>query len=184
MDPPADAGGRLSEWARSVSRGGVQRSGRPTLRVLGPRSLHLTLLFLGERPVEEIDTLAEALAAGAEAGRPCELEVGAPVWLPPRRPRALAVEVHDRSGELARLQGAVAEALSSAAGLPRPRRFRAHITLARMRAETRGDRSGPLPATPQLRFLVEEVVLYRSLLEPQAARYERVASAPLTPCGG
>jgi 2'-5' RNA ligase len=173
LDPPEAVGEELLRWGRSALRGAGERGAR----LLEPQSLHVTLVFLGERPFEELDALAEALGAAAEGARACELETGAPIWLPPRRPRALAVQVRDERGELADLQRELARALCAIAGLPVPRRFRAHLTLARAR-------SGPaahetLPPTPALRFAAEEVVLYRSHLEPRAARYERVAAAPL-----
>ena len=61
-------------------------------------SLHLTLCFLGSRPVAEVDALATGVRSCAE--RACGSRLGAPLWLPARRPRALAVEVHDRDGAL------------------------------------------------------------------------------------
>ena len=42
-----------------------------------------------------------------------ELSLGAPLWLPPRRPRALAVEVRDESGALLALKGDVLNALAA-----------------------------------------------------------------------
>ena len=105
---------------------GRRASPRGGLRLLDAASLHLTLCFLGSRPVGEIDALATALAACDEHA--VELSVGAPLWLPPRGPHALAVEVHDHAGELARVQERVAGALSSvSAWRPERRRFRAHI---------------------------------------------------------
>jgi RNA 2',3'-cyclic 3'-phosphodiesterase len=180
LDPPGAVREQLALWARTVAREGP--AGAPALRVLDPSSLHLTLLFLGELPPDEIPALGDALAEAAEDALACELELGAPVWLPPRRPRALAVEVRDRSGELEPLQRSVAATLGAAAGVQAPRRFRAHITVARVRggpAPGAGAGSGPLPPTPQAGFTAREVVLYRSFLEPRAARYERVASVPL-----
>ncbi len=176
VDPPPAVAGELSRWARSASRAG--RDGEaPALRILDPDSLHVTLLFLGERPAEEIDALAAALSEAALGAQECRLETGAPLWLPPRRPRALAVEIHDRSGELATLQRELARALCEITGEQPPRRFRAHVTVARSRAAPR--RRAELPATPPLGFDVAEAVLYRSRLEPSGARYEAVARAPL-----
>src|SRR5207302_604476 len=78
------------------------------------------------RPPDEIDVLADAIADLLEPVPP-ELSIGAPVWLPPRKPRALAVEVHDvdhRDGALAELQHAVAAAVSDAIDWqPENRRF-------------------------------------------------------------
>lgn len=173
LDPPVEVGRELLRWARWALRGAGERGPR----LLEPESMHVTLMFLGERPFEEIDALGGALRAAAEGARACELQTGAPIWLPPRRPRALAVEVHDEQGELVSVQRELAKALCAVAGLAVPRRFRAHMTLARARSAPAAHEA--LPPTPALRFTAEEVVLYRSHLEARAARYERVAAAPL-----
>ncbi|MFI5010596.1 MAG: 2'-5' RNA ligase family protein, partial [Solirubrobacterales bacterium] len=137
---------------------------------------------LGARPVAEIERIVAVLGDCArEVG---ELSVGAPLWLPPRRPRALAVEVHDPEGDLARLHGALSETLAGSFGWEpegrRPKRFRPHITLARMR-EDAAPRERELPPTPALEFAPREVVLYRSWLAPEGASYEALASATLVP---
>jgi RNA 2',3'-cyclic 3'-phosphodiesterase len=197
VDPPLQAREELAEWARAVAAAARAAGGSPAgLRLLDVGLLHLTLCFLGSRPVGEIDALAGVVGSCAEqVEHACELSVGAPLWLPPRRARALAVEIHDRGGALARLQEQVSGALASVSGWePERRRFRPHITLARVRggalgARQRGPaRSGParsghelaLPATPPSDFLAREIVLYRSWLTPAGASYEALASAGLT----
>ncbi len=190
----------LPEGVRHELAGWARRAGRGT-RVLDAGSLHLTLLFLGNRPFEQIDELAAVLASAAGASGACELSLGAPVWLPPRRPRVLAVEVQDPSTELARLQAALVQGVGMSqaraathgepAARPEPRapsgrtrRFRPHITVARARARAgaRVRREFPDP-TPQLTFLATQAVLYRSLLEPAGARYEPLASVELAAPG-
>jgi 2'-5' RNA ligase len=179
VDPPAQACERLAEWARGVAVGSRTVGGsRGALRLLGAHSLHLTLCFLGSRPVEELDALATTVGPCAEHA--CELSVGAPLWLPPRRPHALAVEIHDRSGELARVQERVSGALAGVSGWePQRRRFRPHITLARVRRGALSRREQPLPATPRLSFAPEAIVLYRSWLAPEGATYEALARSDL-----
>jgi 2'-5' RNA ligase len=188
VDPPLQVREELAEWARARALGSqLAGSPRGALRPLGAQSLHVTLCFLGSRPVGEIEALAAVLAASVEHA--CELSVGAPLWLPPRRARALAVEIHDRDGELARVQKRVSGALSSvSAWEPERRRFRAHITLARVRRAAAGarrsssDRAGhelSLPVTPRLSFTPEAIVLYRSWLAPEGARYEALASTDM-----
>jgi 2'-5' RNA ligase len=177
VDPPPEVAAELRRWARAAARPSGAEREAPALRVLEASSLHVTLLFLGERPAGEVDALAAALAEAAQRAQPCELETGPPLWLPPRRPRALAVEVHDPSGELASLQRELAGALCEITGEQPPRRFRAHVTVARTRAAPRPHAA--LPPTPQLRFAVAEAVLYRSRLDPGGARYEPLAEAAL-----
>src|ERR1700730_13334542 len=156
VDQPAEVSEQLAAWARGAAAGlGLRagRGGRRPLRLLVPDTLHLTLCFLGSRPGAEIETLASALDACAL--QPGELRVGAPVWLPPRRPRALAVEIHENDGaELATLHAEVSRALTTACDWqPERRRFRAHVTLARVAAgaAVRSRQVEPeLPPTPPL----------------------------------
>jgi 2'-5' RNA ligase len=183
VDPPAEACAELTAWARSAVRGlGVRDEKTSSVRVLDPALLHVTLCFLGNHPVAEIATIGESLA---ESALPVgELSIGAPLWLPPRRPRALAVEVRDSpEGGLVTLHEALVGALAGACGyVQERRRFRAHVTLARMREGPRGSRGERvLPATPALSFTPESVVLYRSWLSPAGASYEALARSTLVP---
>lgn len=166
---------------------------RGALRLLDGQALHLTLCFLGSRPVAEIEALAAALAASGEHA--CELSLGAPLWLPPRRPQALAAEIHDHGGELECVQQALtAELCNVSSWQPERRRFRPHITVARLRRGGRARHSGAersaregleqsLPATPRLSFSPQAVVLYRSWLSREGASYEALASSELAPVG-
>ncbi len=180
-------------------RGAAGRARAATpVRVLDPELLHVTLCFLGSRPVGEMDLFGAQLAAcGGPAG---ELSMGAPLWLPARRPRALAVELRDDRDRLARLQRDVSTALEEVSGWQpnsgapgavqsgAHRRFHPHITVARMGrdATDRRSKGSPigwhereLPATPALSFVPTELVLYRSWLSPEGASYEAVASHPI-----
>jgi RNA 2',3'-cyclic 3'-phosphodiesterase len=211
IDPPSIVREQLSAWAREVSgaiRGhsdaaGDQGPGAAKLRLLAPEIMHITLCFLGSRPVAEMEMLAAALDTCA--GRAGELSLGAPLWLPPRGPRSLALEIHDGpDGWLGELQQRLSHAFARAVDWqPERRRFRAHVTVARIgrggkpsrrvgrgrRARTGREASGepheqalppPLPPTPQLTFTPVEVVLYRSWLDPQGASYEAIATRTLS----
>ncbi len=199
LDLPEEVRDTLGAWARGVARargaGGPAGSGE--LRVLDPQGLHLTLCFLGSRPLGEIDALASALAPCADHA--CELSLGAPLWLPPRQPRMLAIEVHDASGELERMQRELERSLRELSDWePERRRFRGHVTVARVRGRPgrRRGREGrraaaPAPApeegavieliTPSLSFTPEALTLYRSRLLPSGAQYEALASSVLAP---
>jgi RNA 2',3'-cyclic 3'-phosphodiesterase len=179
VDPPRDACAALSAWARELP---LARA--PSIRVLEPGSLHLTLCFLGARPVAEIDPIAGAVERCA--GPLGELRVGAPLLLPPRRPRALALEVHDDDGSLQRLHARLLAELSAVSGWqPEHRRLRPHITVARMRGGRRAGVPAALTApTPPLAFTARSLVLYRSWLERAGARYEALAEGELTDAAG
>jgi 2'-5' RNA ligase len=189
VDPPVEVCEELAAWARAAAAGldtGGGSRGAARLRLLAPEGLHLTVCFLGARPVQEIEAIGAALSSCAVYVG--ELRAGAPVWLPPRRPRALAVEVHDEGGgELSALHASVGSAVSAVSGwTPERRRFRAHITLARVGARFAAERRASglepgLPATPRLAFAPEAIVLYRSWLSPAGATYEPLASCSLVP---
>ena len=202
VDPPEEVCGELAAWARAAlggaRAGDPQRREPPApakVRVLGAETMHVTLCFLGGRPIDEVETIAAALQA--PPGQSVELDVGAPLWLPPRRPRALALELHDRTGALTRLHAGVRDALAGAIDWqPERRRFRPHVTVARIgrggdrRRRAAARRSGrsdadaalqepALAPSPQLSFVVGELVLYRSLLSREGARYEPIATREL-----
>jgi 2'-5' RNA ligase len=177
LDLPAEVREQLSRWGRAIA---ATPGPLPALRMLEPQSLHLTLCFLGSRPVEEIDAFAAALE---RCSQPLdELTVGAPLLLPPRRARSLAVAIGDPDGTLQSLHACLLVALSEASDWePDRRRLRPHVTVARMRSGARGGVAGPvLPVpTPQLRFTPHALALYRSWLEPAGARYEEIARSEL-----
>ena len=110
------------------------------LRAVGAESMHLTLCFLGERSVSEIDAIGAA-CAGAARAPVLELSTGGLVGFPRARPRVLAAAIEDRSRGLAQLQARLATALVEiGAYRPEPRPFTPHVTLVRARG--RGSRSG------------------------------------------
>lgn len=174
-EPPAAVRAELARWARGAV------SLREGVRRVEPEALHITLCFLGHRPFEEVAELAAVVGdcTVAAVGTGGELDVGPPLWLPPRRPRALAVELHDESGAVAELQADVVAAVAATVDWePERRRFRPHLTVARMRAGTPiGGRE--LPATPALSFVPEALTLYRSRLQPSGALYEPVVRGEL-----
>jgi 2'-5' RNA ligase len=179
---------QLAAWARAAVRNASRRSGDSPPRVLDAGLLHVTLCFLGNRPVGEIDSVGTRLASCD--GLPGELSVGAPLWLPARHPRALAVELHDEGGRLARLQAQVVRMLEEVSGwqagagrrassdAKARRSFHPHITVARLRRGA-APRERILPPTPPLAFVPSKLVLYRSWLSPEGASYEAVAAHPI-----
>jgi 2'-5' RNA ligase len=183
IELPASIRGMLVAWAREAARAlGAARAGSG-LRVLDEDSLHLTLSFLGDRPLEEVGELVELLGSACQGTAALELAPGAPVWLPPRRPRALAVEVHDASGALAALQERVEGALGGPGSREGRRRYRPHVTVARTGAGFQPGRRA-LPVTPAEGFAAGTVCLMRSWLEPEGARYESQGRAMLEETAG
>jgi RNA 2',3'-cyclic 3'-phosphodiesterase len=151
LDLPAAVRGALHDWALSLED--------PSLRLIAPESLHVTLLFLGE---------SEPVALPDPGAAPPLSLAG-----PRRTPRFLAVSLADPSGRLAELQRAVFEA---AGREPEARPFWPHVTVAR----TRERRRGRLPSPPALEFSGAALTLYRSHLGRGPASYEAVTSVPFS----
>ncbi len=147
----------------------------PLLRQMGGRrmpaaSLHLTLHFLGETPVDRLPALLDLgadLAREAIALRFDRLEC----W---KKAELLCLRAEEPP-ELQRLIGRLATGLSLL-GLPvERRRFKAHVTLARRLAcETPS-----LPLWPVLEWRAPALALVRSRLSQEGAEYTPLAQWPL-----
>lgn len=149
------------------------------MKIVDPQNIHLTLAFLGERALSEIDPIIEAasVAARQRGGAITGLSTDDPLLLPSRRPRVMALSVDDPSGALAALRADLADELGAAIDWHDQRAFRPHLTLARIGREGRPPRQ--LTPPPRLGFEADEIVLYRSMLEPEGARYSVVESVAL-----
>jgi 2'-5' RNA ligase len=159
VDLPEPVRAEIAGWGRAAAGGG---------RPVAADALHVTLCFLGLQPTSRVEEIELVLRrAATPVGR---LGLGAPVWLPRRRPRALAIELRDETGGLAGLADDLGRELER-------RAFRPHITVVRMRAGAVPP--GALPPTPGLSFEPDTVTLYRSRLEADGARYEPLARVEL-----
>jgi 2'-5' RNA ligase len=174
LELPADVRAALCGWAREhAPRGGW-------LRPVDAESLHVTLCFLGSRPGSEVREIAAACRR-AVSGLPApELSLGGVRWLPPRRPRVLTVELDDGADRLATVQSALSHALAAGGFYePEPRPFLAHVTVARVQRDAH-IRPEPLAAPHPARFDGADVTLFRSCLGQGPARYEALATVPLS----
>jgi 2'-5' RNA ligase len=173
LELPAPVRDSLGAFGRAAAAGDF------ALRAVGDDALHVTLAFLGHRALDDIDPAREAVrsAAAGAAGPP--LSLGGALWLAPRRPHVLTVEVRDADGALFALQERVVAALVDAVGYEADRRrFRPHVTVARVRHGA-APRRGGLPDAPEAAFAGEALTLYRSWLGGGPARYEALERVAL-----
>lgn len=153
--------------------GATAAASDPALRPVAEDSLHLTLAFLGHRPLAEVDPAAGALLATPFT--PPRLGLGDPLWLSPRRPHVLTIALEDPDGTLAALHADVTARLAAAIDWKAETRpFRPHVTVARVRHGTR-PRRRELPDAPRADFTAAGLVLFRSHLGGGPARYEPLA---------
>jgi 2'-5' RNA ligase len=168
----------LPAAARAALAGFRDVAADPALwRPLSEGMFHVTLAFLGSRPHEHVESVADVLRR-LEPRDPPRLALADALLLPPRRARVLTVALADHDGGLGALQAELAAALA-AAGVyePESRPFRPHVTVARLRPGAHPPRS--LPAQPEpLRFRAGPVMLYRSVLGHGGAVYEPLFAGP------
>jgi len=173
---------QLTRLSREL-RAALDPLGR-TLSYVRPAAMHLTLKFLGDVDAERVPALAGVLQETARPFRAIPFEVAAVGFFgSPRRPRVLWVGVREPSGALAGLAGAIDRACAGLGFDPEERPFRAHLTLARVKQPPGRGIERPLERFREALLgaeRAEEVVLYRSELRPEGARYTALARAPLS----
>jgi 2'-5' RNA ligase len=152
--------------------------------------LHLTLVFIGERPAQDVPAAGRALRRAAAGRAPFELRSeGLGVFPGLARPRVLWAGLGGDLAALGALQRAVSAELR-AAGLPFDRRpFRPHVTLGRATAALDGAAAGALQAAAAAApswggWTADSVQLMESRLLPGGAVYAAVDRAPLLSAAG
>lgn len=179
VDLPDMARGDISEWSE-------RELTDPALRRVPPESLHITLAFLGNRPLADVERIERAIEEVSEV--PLFLQLGSPVGRPSRgRPRVIALPV-SYPPPIAARQAELAEILAFE-GIFKPdeRPFWPHVTVARVRAEGRGSRrparlevpSGPSPTARIGFFNGVRISLYRSDPQPSGSQYVPLAQIQL-----
>ena len=97
-------------------------------------NLHLTLKFLGDTPVSQIESLSQAAKRAASKAIPFELIVKGCGAFPPRgQPRVLWIGIEDVSGQLGKLQQALEDECDKEGFARETRPFHPHLTIARLR---------------------------------------------------
>jgi 2'-5' RNA ligase len=144
-----------------------------------PRSMHLTVRFLGDTPGGSVPALIGALEEALRGHPPISLTArGLGVFPDWRRPKVLWVGIEDPGGGLARIHQTVEKVVQTRGyDADRPE-FHPHLTLARFRSlkgvqaaknvvlSHRQFKSKPFP--------VEELTLFRSELRPEGAAHQAV----------
>lgn len=96
-----------------------------------PKKLHITLHFLGQVPVEKVDSCIKLVTHSIANIQAFDLPLGTLGLFPPHHPHALALLI-PLSQSLANLYHAVSLGIAGAGFKPEQRPFLPHITLGRM----------------------------------------------------
>lgn len=157
------------------------------VRWVAGANIHLTLKFLGDVSVANMDMLTSMLKTEAAGHQPFEISVGGAGAFPNiRRPRVLWVGVEAPS-ELAQVQAGVEAAMAHLGYGREERPFSPHLTIGRVSRNATPDDlraiSRALEST-RVGFLgaacVQEISLFRSDLNPSGAVYTKLLSAELS----
>jgi len=177
LDLPGAVRRQLEALIRELAQSGAQ------VGWVRPEGIHLTLKFLGNVELELIERIKPVLARIGERTEPIHIEpAGCGAFPAIKQPRVVWVGLGGEGGALAALQGEVEEAMVPFGFAPEDRPFRPHLTLGRVKGRKHIlalqqillARQG-FTAEP---FDVAELVLYKSDLRPDGARYTPLFRAP------
>ncbi|MDE9451848.1 RNA 2',3'-cyclic phosphodiesterase [Aliiroseovarius sp. Z3] len=149
-------------------------------RALPEENMHLTLAFLDDQPLDVLEDLNAELEM--LRAPPVSVDLAGLETMGGAAPSVLAINAIGADGLHKQIKQVVRHA-----GITLPhRRFRGHVTLARLpRAPTQDDLSvlgRALQTHGAIRYpsvTLDTLSLYRSDLRPDGARYERLADYPL-----
>jgi len=121
------------EIARAQGR--LKREAPPgTIRWTRPDQFHITLKFLGDIAISQLEAVKESLAAICAGSPALSLTARGIGFFPnTRRPRVIWAGAHDELGGLAELHRQVDKALRPFAPAERTETFTGHITLGRFK---------------------------------------------------
>ncbi|GHO84530.1 RNA 2',3'-cyclic phosphodiesterase [Dictyobacter formicarum] len=149
----------------------------PGLRWVDPRSIHLTLAFLGELDAEQLVLAYEAAQLAALRAHSFSYSLTKPgIFGSPRQPRVLWMGIEESSGSLKRLYRLLQRELVQRGFAEESRPFSPHLTLARAKA--------PLNPTEQA-ALQKILAPYHKAVSTHAyaATYIRVMKSELSRAG-
>ena len=174
-----------TELEELVSR--LKSESRTGVKWVNPQSIHVTLKFLGDVPVDRLDEITGALKDALHGIKPFRLTVaGLGVFPNPQRVRVAWVGVSGKMDALERLQQRVDSELALLGFATESRKFTPHLTLARV-----GERVSPIerqgfgqviektPFEASNNIRVKAVHLIRSQLTSHGAIYSRIGTVEL-----
>lgn len=182
----------------------LPENARRALRLTQAHAFHLTLRFLGDVAVADIDALQKAVHRSCRDTAPFELRLTAPGCFPnTRNPRVVWAGVGGELDALRALQSRVAQETAAFGEPPEKRPYQPHLTLARINTRDRHAArligqsvelvsadlisaelvAGSPDDSHNSAWQVREVHLIRSELLPGGSRYTTLGSFPFRTFG-
>lgn len=154
------------------------------IKWVNPRSVHLTLKFLGNIPEHQISSITEHLEGIASHIRPFDIVLGGigafPGW---GSARVLWIGLDEGSEQVKDLAGEVETAMAMEGFEKDDRPFRAHLTIGRVKKLKNGRKLGDIAASitvEPVRIRVSRLILFKSILGPRGAEYNHISVSDLS----
>jgi len=141
------------------------------VRWVDEANYHVTLAFLGEQSLSDLDRLADHLAESS-FDKQITLQLTGLSPFPEGSPKLLAAMILEEDN-LRSLHTEVMRWVRHTGMLIEKRRFKPHITLGRIRKPKKVGKVF-VPQQLQMSAEVNDLVLYESILTPTGARYEPI----------
>jgi len=181
-----DLSEEIYQQLEEVSRNLQERLAGLPVRWVPVRNIHVTLKFLGDVSIKNLEVLKKLLETETRNHSPFEMSVGDLGAFPSeRRPRVLWVGV-EAPPELSAIQRGIESETARLGYAPEDRPFSPHLTLGRIGRNANSNdlrRVGETLKTSQVGFLgatrIQAIHLYRSDLQPGGAVYTQLYTANL-----
>lgn len=172
----------------SSLQGRLRPHEHPYVKWVDPKSIHLTLKFLGNIEQQQVSQIEEAISQASQGVSPFQLQLGGLGAFPSLgRPRVIWVAMTGEIERLVTLQKGIDQALVPLGFAIESRPFTPHLTLGRLRERASPEerkRIGELVKATQSEAAaameVTEIILMRSRLTPQGALYSPLVKIILT----
>lgn len=157
----------------------------PTAQIswVKPANIHLTLKFLGDVAQSKILGVNTAVNRAVASFGPFQITVGSTGCFPsPRQPSILWIGISPVADDLQRLRDAIEEELARQGFGRENRKFKPHLTIARIRNPRNAAEVTEAFLTQGFAdesFQASEVIVMRSQLSPKGAIYTPQAVIPL-----
>jgi 2'-5' RNA ligase len=155
----------------------VKKLDLPEHRLTTIEQLHLTIQFIGDTPVKDLDRVIESVGRSASGLKRFMLVPRRLVSLPEGKPARLVALETDAPAALREMHRRLVTRLAAATRNKLDERFLPHFTLCRFRSPRMIE---PIAREVELdAFDISRILLMRSVLGPQGATHDEVAGFEL-----
>lgn len=160
------------------------KSSNADVKWVNPRSVHLTLNFLGHINLEMVDKIKKILDQASKRHQNFELEIKALGAFPDiEHPRIIWVGIDKGSAICKSLMEDLEKSLINLGFLPQKRAHKAHLTLGRVRSARKRNELTKLLQTVEFKscsMQAKTLTLFQSALTPTGAIYHPMHSISLS----